>query len=506
MGRAKGWHNWHKKKSVWDADRDRNIVAEGAATGTEVGIDASALIRKAKGPIVYSLVDNADGAFKIDPKTGVVTVADGSQLDFETAQHHTIRVKASDGHKAIYGHIHIRVDDRPEAELISAAPDGRAVGGDSVDLSADGRFVAFRSSSPDLIPGDNDDEFPSDVFVRDRQTGLVERVSMQADGSGGADAFTPAISADGRYVAYISFASTIVAGDTNDTADVFVFDRVTQTTKRVSVASDGQEGNDYSGISDFAEAPSLSADGRFVAFESRASNLVAGDTNPGHDIFVHDQQTGTTERVSVAHDGAQSNGWSHDPSISADGRYVTYMSFASNLVPDDTGRAGDVFLYDRLTGTTERVSETRSGGEATDNSGEAEISANGRFVVYSSYASNLVRGDTNGIPDIFVLDRATGVTERVSLRNDGAQFTRGSFSPEISADGRYVTFANEASDIVTGPVNGDREVFLYDRHTDTLAQVDRGFFPNPSISDDGRHLAYTKDSDVFVAQPGDFFI
>lgn len=501
MGRAK---HGHKKKAMWDADGAKNVVAEGAAAGTGVGIDVSALIRKAKGPIVYSLVDDAGGAFRIDPKTGIVTVADGSLLDYEAAQHHTIKVKATIGHKSVYGNFHIGVTDRAEAELISAAPDGRAVDGDSPDLSGDGRYVAFRSGSPDLIPGDGDNAFSSDVFVRDRQTGLVERVSMNVDGSAGADAFTPTISADGRYVAYVSFASTLVTGDTNDTGDVFVFDRVTHTTKRVSVASDGTEGNDYSGASDFAESPALSADGRFVAFESKASNLVAGDTNRGHDIFVHDQATGTTERVSVAHDGAQSNGWSHDPSISADGRFVTYMSFASNLVPGDTN-TGDVFLYDRLAGTTERISETRSGEGGSDNSGEAEISANGRFVVYSSYASNLVRGDTNGVADIFVFDRATGVTERVSLRSDGTQLARGSFDPEISADGRYVTFENEASDYA-GPVNPDRQVFVYDRCTDKLAPITRGFFPNPSLSDDGQSLAYVDESSVFVAQTRDLFI
>ena len=502
MGRAK---HWQKHKAMWDADGARNAVAEGAAAGTEVGIDASALIRKAKGPIVYSLVDDAGGAFRIDPKTGVVTVADASLLYYEAAQHHTVRVKAVAGHKTVYGDFDVGVRDRPEFELISAAPGGGAMGGDSPDLSGDGRFVAFRSSSPDLIPGDNDGDFSSDVFVRDRQMGLVERVSMQADGSAGAEAFNPAISADGRYVAYVSFASAIVAGDTNDTADVFVFDRAMHTTKRVSAASDGTQGSDYSGVSDFAEAPALSADGRFIAFESKASNLVTDDTNGGHDIFVHDQQAGTTERVSVANDGVQSNGWSHDPSMSADGRYVTYMSFASNLVPGDTGKAGDVFLYDRLTGTTERVSETPSGAEASDNSGEAEISANGRFVVYSSHASNIVSGDTNGVPDIFVFDVATGVTERVSLKSDGAQFARGSFSPEISADGRYVTFTNEASDYA-GPVNPDREVFAYDRDTDTLARVERGFFPNPSISDEGQSLAYTDGDDVFVTQMSDLFI
>ncbi|RDI62388.1 PD40 domain-containing protein [Microvirga subterranea] len=501
MGRAK---HGQKKTALWDADGARNVVAEGAAAGTEVGIDVAAFIRKGKGPVVYSLADDAGGAFRIDPKTGIVTVADGSLLDYESAQNHTIKVKATIGHKAVYGNFHIGVADRAEAELISATPDGRAVDGDGPDLSGDGRYVAFRSSSPDLIPGDHDGGL-SDVFLRDRQTGLIERVSMKADGSADAEAFTPAISADGRFVAYISFASGIVAGDTNDTADVFVFDRVTHTTKRVSVASDGAQANDYSGVSDFAEAPALSANGRFIAFESKASNLVAGDTNGGHDIFVHDQQTGATERVSVAHNGAQSNGWSHDPSISADGRYVTYMSFASNLVAGDDGQHGDVFLYDRIAGTTERISETRSGQGGSDNSGEAEISANGRFVVYSSYASNLVRGDTNGVADIFVFDRKTGVTERVSIESDGTQLARGSFDPEISADGRYVTFENEASDYA-GPINPDRQVFVYDRCTDKLARVERGFFPNPSLSDDGQSLAYVDEGSVFLAQTRDLFI
>src|SRR5438093_763515 len=186
-----------------------------------------------------------------------------------------------------------------------------------------------------------------------------------------------------------------------------------QTTVRVSVASDGTEGNDVS------LGSALSADGRFVAFDSAATDLVAGDTNGVSDVFVHDRQTGTTERVSVASDGAQGNNASSYPALSADGRFVAFDSDATNLVAGDTNGTTDVFVHDRQTGTTERVSVASGGG--TQGNGKSggffafpALSADGRFVAFQSDATNLVAGDTNGTTDVFVHDRPTATTERVT--------------------------------------------------------------------------------------------
>jgi|GEM_PF-1585857 len=226
---------------------------------------------------------------------------------------------------------------------------------------------------------------------------VVQRVSVASGGTqGNGDSGCPSISADGRYVAFQSYASNLVPGDTNGTWDVFVHDRLTGQTTRVSVASDGTQGNGDS------ECPSISADGRYVAFASLASNLVPGDTNGTWDVFVHDRLTGQTTRVSVASGGAQGNSGSWCPSISADGRYVAFQSYASNLVPGDTNGVLDVFVHDRLTGQTTRVSVASDGTQGDSYSFGSSISADGRYVAFSSLASNLVPGDTNDKPDIFV--------------------------------------------------------------------------------------------------------
>src|SRR5690554_6282023 len=188
----------------------------------------------------------------------------------------------------------------------------------------------------------------------------MTRVSVASDGTESErESRNPAISADGRYVAFESSASNLVPGDTNGTLDVFVHDRVTGETTRVSVAFDGIEGEGHS------RTPAISADGRYVAFESVATNLVPSYADGRYHVFVHDRVTGETTRVSDAFDGTQGNAHSGHPAISADGRYVAFDSRATNLVPDDTNNAADVFVHDRLTGETTRVS-VLSGGAQSD--------------------------------------------------------------------------------------------------------------------------------------------
>jgi Tol biopolymer transport system component len=284
---------------------------------------------------------------------------------------------------------------------------------------------------------------------------VVQRVSVASDGAqGNGDSFDNSISADGRYIAFASRASNLVAGDTNGKQDIFVHDRLTGQTTRVSVASDGAQGNGDSG------QPVISADGRFVAFYSSASNLVPGDTNGVEDVFVHDRLTGQTTRVSVASDGAQGNGPSWGPSISADGRFVAFESRASNLVPGDTNGTTDVFVHDRHTGQTMRVSVASDGREGNSYSWLARISADGRFVVFTSDASNLVAGDTNGTWDVFVHDRLTGQTTMVSVASDGTPGNGRSIGVSISGDGRFVAFMSEASNLVAGDTNGTWDVFV----------------------------------------------
>ncbi len=358
-------------------------------------------------------------------------------------------------------------------ERVSVASGGTEGNGASLGsaLSADGRFVAFDSAATDLVAGDTNGV--SDVFAHDRQTGTTERVSVasggaQGNGSSGliGFAFPPALSADGRFIAFVSFATNLVAGDTNGATDVFVHDRLTGTTERVSVASGGTQSNAGS------LGSALSADGRFVAFQSDGTNLVPGDTNGATDVFVHDRVTGATERVSVASGGGtqgnrNSGGFFAFPALSADGRLVAFESDATNLVATDTNGATDVFVHDRLTGTTERVSVASGGSQGNGFSAGPVLSGDGRFVAFVSFATNLVAGDTNGATDVFVHDRQTGTTERVSVASGGTQGNDSSAGPVLSADGGLVAFHSTATNLVAGDANGAYDVFVRDRAVST---------------------------------------
>jgi Tol biopolymer transport system component len=294
--------------------------------------------------------------------------------------------------------------------------------------------------------------------VHDRRTGKTTRVSVASDGTGANfNSYSPALSADGRFVAFDSWASNLVDDDTEGWSDIFVHDRRTGKTTRVSVANNGTKGDSSS------FDPAISADGRFVAFSSFASNLVTDDTNAAPDVFVHDRKIGQTTRVSVATGGGQANNYSVVPQLSGDGRYVAFGSDASNLVADDTNGAGDIFVHDRQTGRTTRVSVATGGAQANALSFSPAISANGRYVAFSSFASDLVTDDTNGAPDVFVHSLQTGQTTRVSVANSGTQGDSSSFYPAISADGRFVAFSSFASNLVPDDTNNELDIFVRDR-------------------------------------------
>src|SRR5216117_3024843 len=314
------------------------------------------------------------------------------------------------------------------------------------------------------------------LWGRSADAQTTERVSVASGGTEGNGAsLSSALSADGRFVAFDSTATDLVAADTNGVSDVFVHDRQTGATERVSVASGGAQGNGSSGLIGFAFPPALSADGRFVAFVSSATNLVAGDTNGATDVIVHDRQTGMTERVSVASDGTQANNASSYPVLSADGRFVAFDSAATDLVAGDTNGVSDVFVHDRQTGTTERVSVASGGAQGNGNSGGffavPALSAAGRFVAFQSAATNLVAGDTNGTTDVFVHDRQTGATERMSVASGGVQGNGFSAGPALSADGRFVAFRSAGTNLVAGDTKGGTAVFVHDRQTGTTERV-----------------------------------
>jgi Tol biopolymer transport system component len=386
-------------------------------------------------------------------------------------------------------------------QLVSADASGAEGRYRSFDcsISADGRFVAFASDATNLVPGDTNGH--TDIFVRDRRRHTIERVSVDSNGAqANGPSWNSSVSPDGRYLAFVSGASNLVPGDTNEVADVFVADRSTGTIERISVDSNGAQAEGV--IGSFGPI-GLSADGRYVTFVSYATNLVPGDTNGQSDVFVRDRQRGVTERVSVSSEGQQGNGTSSSPSISGDGRYVAFRSGSSNLVH---GAHWGVYLHDRAsgetevvcvdgnspaisadghcvafanseyidhvgvyvrdlrTGTTELVSADSSGAPTTASTFAPSISADGRYVAFGSYATNLVSGDANGFSDVFVRDRRSATTRLVSIDSNGVQGngSSGDLGLCISADGREVAFASNASNLVPDSQSWWTQVFVHD--------------------------------------------
>jgi Tol biopolymer transport system component len=377
-------------------------------------------------------------------------------------------------------------DVRPEADDASRLP----------SISHDGRYVAFESVATNLVASDTNNF--RDIFVRDRTNGTTNRASVR--GSGGSlvqsnnNSSSPSISADGRYVAFDSAATNLVDGKSG----IFVRDMHNQTThhvaggvtgpRRPSISADGRYvayetafgslqiewadtltgekklvsvGLDGHRSNAWSTDPSISGDGKFVAFSSGATNLDGQPTGGRNHVYLRNMDTNTTTRVSAAPGGALADDSSRLPALSADGRYVAYESLATNLVAEDTNRRWDIFRHDRVTGATVRVTVSSQGAQQEDNSvGNApKMSANGRYVAFSSYAGNLVPFD-DGSGDVFVHDVATGTTRLVSTALDGSSANDHSWNAAISGDGRTVAFDSMASDLVKHDTADNRDVFV----------------------------------------------
>ena len=393
--------------------------------------------------------------------------------------------------------------------LVSSTLSGGSVrdSAESPAVSADGRYVAFVSGAADLVA--NDTNGNRDVFVRDTVTGSTVRASVDSEGgqqngyAGSAD-----LSADGRYVAFTSVATNLVPGDTNRCRDVFVHDLVTGATERVSIGADGAEGNGH------ADNPSISDDGSRVSFLSYATNLVDADSNATADVFVRDRTAATTTRVSLSSSGAPADRGSVAPTISGDGSTVAFISAATNLVPGDTNRWSDVFVRDLAGGVTSLESVGMDGEPATGASWQPVLDRDGRHLAFASDAQNLVPGDTRISTDVFVRDRATGTTSRVSMSSSGAESSEEhgmatqSWEPSISADGRLVAFTSDSANFALDDINAASDVFVRDTvaGSTTIASVNAAGFPGdgrsttPRLSADGRHLVYVSSSTDLVPE------
>jgi len=326
-------------------------------------------------------------------------------------------------------------------------------------LSPDGRYVAFTSGATNLVATDINGA-TNDVFVRDRQTGQTVLGSL---GTGGAQPIGPSggASLSNGAVAFFSYGDFLVPGDTNNQPDIFVRELASGVTTRVSVGTGGVQANSFSNPGD------ISADGRFVVFDSFASNLApAGvDMNDNADVFRHDRQTGVTILVSINLSGTTSFLGARTADVSDDGRYVSFWSQAGDLVAGDSNGSFDVFVRDLQTGTTVRASVGPGGAQANGSTAFPSLSGNGRCVVFTSTATNLVAGDTNGAQDVFRRDLLTGTTARVSVSSSGAQSAELSYlvaQHALSADGNLVCFASLATDLVPQDTHGATNIFVRD--------------------------------------------
>lgn len=369
-----------------------------------------------------------------------------------------------------------------------------------ITMNSTGRYVVFESAASNLVSGDTNGE--QDVFRRDRtskETVLVSANSAGnfAHGSSG----NASMSVDGNLVVFESTGTDIVSGDSNNAKDIFLRNMITEETIRVSVNSAENQSNGDS------TEPVVSGDGNFVAFASEADNLVAGDSNGASDIFVRDVVNGTTERVSVKSDSSEAGSGSYNPSISEDGRYVVFESDATNLVNGDVNQSRDIFLHDRNTATTVRVSVSATAQESDGSSSQAVISLDGTRIVYQSEATNIVAGDTNGASDVFLYTVADGSVARLSDRSVGGSSNGASSHPVLSDDGLFVAFESEASDLVSGDSNGTSDIFVYNTDDSLLVRVSvtatsrqvNGSSISPSLNSNGNFVSFASDSTGLIS-------
>lgn len=359
-------------------------------------------------------------------------------------------------------------------------------------ISADGRYVAYCSSIPDIVPGINNTY--QDIYVFDRQLRHTTCISLSSDGTeGNSFSGSPYISADGRYVAFDSNASNLISNDTNNCTDIFVYDMLLHHISRISISGAGLQGNSNSTM------PVISADGRYIAFESSANNLVPSDTNNMGDLFVFDRETSIIKRITTGINGGQVSNFSRVRDISADGRYIVFESFATNLVVGDTNGKSDVFLYDQH---TDKISRLSINNNLVQGNGESErpcISADGRYVAFMSDATNLVPDDTNDVDDIFLYDCVTSKISRITMGVNGLQSNKGSGSPTISADGNYITFFSGATNLVTGDTNNQDDIFVYDHQAKQTLRINvkqdgtqmNNTSSEPHISKNGQSIAFS---------------
>jgi hypothetical protein len=355
-------------------------------------------------------------------------------------------------------------------------------------VTTGGLFVVFESEATNLVANDTNGQ--RDVFARNPVSGTTERVSLTSAGTqANGGSFNADTSATGQYVVFMSFATDLVAGDSNGLTDVFIRDRTNGTTQLISIGLAGAGGNGISGY------PRISPDGELVVFRSIADNLVANDTNGVYDCFIQNVATGARTRL-LTSTGDEFNADCEEAVISNGTRRVALESEATNIVPGDTNGTSDIFVVTGSNNSVQRVSVSSGGVEGNGNSLQPSVSDSGLFIAFTSFANNLVLSDTNNVADIFVHNLATGNTRRVSVTSSGEAANGQSIQPFISQDGRYVLFSSTATNL-PGGTGGFYQLYIHDRVTGITELVSKDANGNPG-NDSSTAAALSSNNQIVV--------
>ena len=380
----------------------------------------------------------------------------------------------------------------------SNGEEGAAFSGGYIDdLSDDGKVAVFISASQ--LTGADDNAF-TDIYVRKLKTGKTVLASVRSNGNDGNELSSgPAISGNGRFVAFTSYANNLVPSDESMSRDVFVHDLKTGKTERVSIATNGDESGET------GSQPSISFTGRYVAFNT-GSQLSNRDNNHADDVYLRDRKTDKTELVSQTSAGVDTtDGTSENPSLSNNGRFVAFESEADDLVSNDENASDDIFVRDRMKDKTRRVSLATDDQERSGNSLDASISSNGNLIAFGSSAP-FATMDDNGFSDIYLRNVERGTTTWLSRNKDGDAADGNAYYPSMSPNGRMIGFYSHANDLVGGPQPLSYRPYLYDRVKDRMIMVDRSSAGDPGngdgyvigISADGRFVLISSTSTELV--------
>lgn len=395
----------------------------------------------------------------------------------------------------IVDNVHDVVVEQAEIQLISSNSDGVQgnAGSDGANFATDGSLIVFMSYASNLVSGDTNGVM--DIFVKNLKTSEIQRISTDNNGlQSNNESYVANISADGRYIVFTSYADNLVADDTNGVHDIFIKDLQTQAIQRVSTSSNGEQGDMGSWFAEF------SADVRYVLFESSASNFIANPTGPsyGYDLYVKDLLTGAIQCVSSDVNGLSGNNMSGSGQFSPDNSLVAFNSSANNLVPLDTNNRLDIFIKNLQTGAIQLASSSANGEQGNGDSNILQFSADGNFILFMSSASNLVADDTNNLADIFLKDLRTNSIQRLSTAANGAQANADCYGGELTADARYLLFYSLASNLVEGDTNPGYDVFVKDLRTGVTKLVSTNEARNPGngnstsahFSADGHYIVF----------------